>query len=121
MKLLAALSTSALVCILVFGRTAIAQGPGYVCGGPVNVCPNIPADKCASAKGTCPDGLGDQYNGYSADQAQKMTACFPGSGTCYTSVPVNACQFTYYNVRNYLDQCSNQCGSEFTTWLACPL
>jgi hypothetical protein len=115
-KLLAILSTAALTCLLVIGRAAIAQGPGYKCYGYVHVCPTL---TCVSSTGECPNVVAN-YQAYDENEATGITVCYPGSGTCNLTEEIGACYVVYYKTKDRMGNCSNGCGSDYITYLECP-
>lgn len=119
MKTFAFSSTAALVCILVFGRTALGQyGDGYYCWCCTSMCP---VSGCmSSGGGNCWPGMGDSH-GLMRGKSTDVFYCTQGSGTCNNTYWQQACWIKYFTTVDLLGNCSGLCGYDIETFLTCPL
>ncbi len=117
MKAFVASSMATFLCLLALVRSAPAQGNGYFCSGPFEIC----LTPCVPASGTCPDVPDDIYVASSEALANMTTTCAEGMGSCSFTQQVTACYIDYYLVRNYLGQCSNTCGNDDLVAYVCQL
>ena len=118
MKAIVACSVAAFLCLMALVRNTPAQGEGYSCYGPFQICPTF---NCMVSSESCPVVPSETAQGYGEAPNMMTTTCNIGTGTCYPTQQTNACVYTYYLQKNFLNQCSNSCGTDFLVAAVCQL
>lgn len=114
--LIAHSAATVLSCLCVLVGITMAQGEGYTCDGPLNMCTQAP---CASSSGNCPDVPSIQYVAYSDSVNMNLYNCIPATGTCYPSELIHNCTNVFYEMKTYLGICTLRCGMDYNDAYTC--